>query len=86
MPKLSYSVGWSTTHERGALTMSRDTGEHDVKLCAIGVINLAKEFIVCNVPCEEIICEAVMIETLLTNHEENTVKACQNNGDESGRR
>lgn len=59
----------------GTLTMSRNTGEHDVKLCAIGVIDLAKEFIVCDIPCEEITCEAVITQTLHTNNEENTMKA-----------
>jgi hypothetical protein len=63
----------------GNLTMSRDAGKHDVILRAIGVIDLAKKFIVCNVPCKEISCEAVTIRILLTNNKENTAKTRQNN-------
>lgn len=61
------------------LTMSRDAGKHDVKLRAIGVVDLAKKFIVCNVPCKEISCEAVTIRIVLTNNKENTAKTHQNN-------
>ena len=63
----------------GTLTMSRDTGKHDMKLCAVRVIDLAKKFIICDVPCEEILCEAVIAQTLLTDNEENTAKARQSN-------
>lgn len=54
------------------LTVSRDTGEQDVKLRAIRVIDFAKKFVVCNVPCKEILCEAVIMQILLTNDEEDT--------------
>lgn len=61
------------------LTMSRDARKHDVKLRAIGVVDLAKKFIVCNVPCKEISCEAVTVRISLTNNEENTAKIRENN-------
>ena len=38
---------------KSTLTMGRDAGKHDMKLCTVGVIDLAKEFIICNVPCKE---------------------------------
>lgn len=66
------------------LTMSGDTGKHDMKLRAIRVVDLAKEFIICNVPCEKILCEAVIIQILLTNNEENTAKHVRTRMDESG--
>ena len=59
--------------------MSRDARKHDVKLRAIGVIDLAKKLIVCNVPCKEMLCDAVTIRILLTHNEKNTAKASQNN-------
>ena len=41
-------------------TMSRNARKHDVELGAIRIIDFAKEFIVCNVPCEEILSNGII--------------------------